>query len=173
MPDKHYLLEGYPKWLSETWQQYLDIAMSYKKVIEYLLPYHAREEGIYSERDILPILYLIRHFFELVIKGMILKNKNDRSKIVKIKENHNLSKLFDEWKKVDSDLKVDRDVESFIRRLGDLDFKGDTFKYPYDMQENEFFQNIQETIPEITKLSSITILFSKSIYELNNFLRLE
>jgi len=63
MPDRFYDFYNFPSGITKDWQKFYDLAESYKKCIKLIIYNEANsQEGIYSERDVLPILFLFRHY---------------------------------------------------------------------------------------------------------------
>jgi hypothetical protein len=74
MSNKIYGLDGFPAWMQEDWQKWYDIAKSYERAIKILLDAEIPDRDFYSERDVLPILSMLRHYAELVMKCLLIKN---------------------------------------------------------------------------------------------------
>ncbi len=69
MSNKTYELDGFPAWMTEDWQKWYDIARCYKRACQTLLDAESPDRDYYSERDVLPILSLLRHYAESVVSG--------------------------------------------------------------------------------------------------------
>src|SRR4051812_19619580 len=74
MSNKTYELDGFPSWVTEDWQKWYDIARSYNRACMILLDAEVPDRDFYSERDVLPILNLLRHCAELVIKCFLIRS---------------------------------------------------------------------------------------------------
>ncbi|MBD3338588.1 MAG: hypothetical protein GF353_05750 [Candidatus Lokiarchaeota archaeon] len=100
---------------------------------------------------VFPILFLYRHYIELALKEIILSATQYLEKENNAINSHNLSHLWDETKKLISevDLDIPEDeivaVENQIIQFHKLDMSSMTFRYPVDKQGN-VFKNLSEYI---------------------------
>ena len=163
MSNRFYPIHNYPSWIREDWQKYYDLADSYKKHINSLLAKEALDEGIYSERDILPILFLFRHYVELVFKSLILQKNGGFPK------NHDIILLMEEMQKLHPNFSLSEQYKKSVEFIQQLDPKGDAFKYPFSKSNEEFFVCNNETLEKGLLLSLVTIGISGFFQEIDKY----
>jgi HEPN domain-containing protein len=162
LPNVRYPLEYNPSpWnRAEAWLEYAEV---YRDAVRVLLSWIKKNQGGYHDYQILPLLFLFRHYLELQLKGMILQ----RGGTFRPKE-HSLSQLLKLIKLYDTNGYL---VESplIIRQLSALDERSDVFRYPEDTKGKRYFQ--QTTVPiyeELTKLFSLSQIIIVTVNELEN-----
>lgn len=133
MPDKIYEYEGWPEWIEKDWEKWYDLAQSYKRAYTILIDNEYQETDIYSERDIFPILFLIRQYVELVMKLLLLLEGE------RVPPHHILDALLVRVLQIHKDLKLSETSKGYIKHINSLDRKGDAFRYPVNKQNSEFF----------------------------------
>jgi hypothetical protein len=163
MPNKFYPIHNYPEWINRDWEKYYDLACSYKKHIITLLTKEASEGGIYSERDILPILFLFRHYAELVFKSLILQKNENASK------NHDIVSLMKKAQQLHPNFELSEQYKKLIGFIQQLDPKGDAFKYPFSKDNEEFFVCNDETCEKGVLLSLVTIGITGFFQEVDKY----
>lgn len=169
MPDTFYPYYNFPSYLEHDWQKLYDVATSYERAIKILL----EEErvhlylggGIKSERDIFPILNLLHHYIELILKSIILKNDGSIPKI------HQLTGLMDEMKKYKSKLIFDKEAESFIRFLDAENPNNQAFKYNFDRKGKEYFKLNKSGVEKGISLSWVYSSFMNIETTVNPFFK--
>jgi hypothetical protein len=132
MSNKTYELDNFPTWVREDWQKWYDVARSYRRACKILLDAEVPDRHSYSERDVLPILNLLRHYAELVIK-CFLSRSGDLAL-----GSHNLAALKQRLDKIHPDL-FSADVWAFLQFLNSVDTTGSALRYPVDMSNQQFF----------------------------------
>lgn len=161
MADRFYDFYDYPSWITENWQKFYDLAESYKKSIRALLYNESNfQEGIYSERDIFPILFLFRHYLELILKSIILEDKKE------IKFVHSIKELLDEMNKPTDKKIFSEESLNFINWIIKSDDDGFWFRYPTDKKMNEKFVVNNENLAIGIRLSYVSINISQIFSEI-------
>jgi HEPN domain-containing protein len=152
MPDRFYDFYDFPSWITEDWQKFYDLAESYKKSIKQLLYNESHfQEGIYSERDILPILFLFRHYLELTLKSLLLQKQ------AKVPMHHKIKDLLSEIKKLNTAFKFSKQSSDFIDWIISQDEDGYKFRYPVDTKMNENFVSDNKNVAKGVSLSYVSI----------------
>lgn len=141
---------------------FLQYAEVYKEAVEVLLV-DLQNRVMHHDYQILPTLFLFRHYIELQLKGLILYNGGMQE------PTHNISVLLDRLQELDSSAKLPNS-SSTIRHLNQIDVGSDAFRYPEDKDMRRFFQTIgnEEFYDQITRLSSLKETISTTIGELEN-----
>ena len=151
MPDRFYDFYDFPSGITKDWQKFYDLAESYKKSIKQLLYNEANfQEGIYSERDILPILFLFRHYLELTLKALILQKQ------ATIPMHHKIKDLLSEINKVNPSFKFTSESLGFIDWIISQDEDGYKFRYPVDTKMNENFVSDNKNVAKGVSLSYVS-----------------
>jgi hypothetical protein len=132
MSNKTYDLDGFPEWVKEDWQKWYDIARSYERACKILLDAEVPDRDAYSERDVLPILNVLRLYAELVMKCFLVKSGQ-----VAI-SSHNLLALKDRLDKINVEL-WSTEVWEFLLFLNGIDTTGAALRYPVDTSNQQFF----------------------------------
>jgi len=166
MPDRFYDFYNYPSWITEMWQKYYDLALSYKKSINELLCHEANSpENIYSERNIFPILFLFRHYLELAFKSLILKQQST------IPTHHKIKDLLSEVNRLNPNFQLSKEAFDFIDWIESHDNDSYSFRYPTDKKMNEHFTTITKAIAKGISLSYVSTNISKISGELEKYLQ--
>lgn len=161
MSDRFYDFYDFPSWITEDWQKFYDLAESYKKCIKLFLYNEANsQEWTYSERDILPILLLFRHYLELVLKSLILQKQN------KIPMHHKIKDLLSEIKKLNTSFKFSKQSSDFIEWIVSQDEEGYKFRYPVDTKMNENFVSDNKNVAKGISLSYASININQIFVEI-------
>ncbi len=156
MPDRFYDFYDFPSWITKDWQKFYDLAESYKKSIKLLLYNEANfQEGIYSERDILPILFLFRHYLELILKSLILQKQTT------IPMHHKIKDLLSETRKLNSSFQFSKESSNFIDWIISQDEDGYKFRYPVDTKMNENFVSNNKNVAKGVSLSYVSVNINK------------
>lgn len=132
MSNKTYELDGFRVWMTKDWQKWYDIARSYKRASMILLNAEIPDRDWYSERDVLPLLSMLRHYGELVMKCLLVRSGAQPS------GSHDLGSLKRRLDKVYPEL-FSTDVWSFLEFLNSVDLPGSAFRYPVDKSNRQFF----------------------------------
>lgn len=142
-----------PDWRSE-WRQkygeYQQYAKVYKDAIEVLLT-HLKNSGYDHDCQILPLIFLFRHYIELELKGLILfcstidpDIENIDIVIKKARSNHGLLELLTYLKSIKIrhiEIKPSDEFNEFIRRFNALDPNEIRFRYPETKSGDLFYEN--------------------------------
>jgi hypothetical protein len=134
MSNKVYELDGYPVWMAENGRKWYDVARSYRRAAQILLDAEVPESDYYSERDVLPILHLLRHFAELILKCLLIRNRE------LIFGSHDLELLIAKVAKIHPQI-FGADTAEFLRFLNSTHPQGMALRYPTDKSNREFFTN--------------------------------
>jgi hypothetical protein len=137
MPNKTYALDEFPLWMQEDWQKWYDVARSYQRAVKILLDAEVPERDFYSERDVLPILSMVRHYAELVMKCLLIKNGELAI------GSHDLEALKNRLDKFHPDV-FSVGAWEFLRFLNGIDPSGGAFRYPVDRSNKQFFTDASE-----------------------------
>jgi len=161
MSDRFYDFYDFPPWITENWQKFYDLAESYKKSINILLYNEANfQEGIYSERDIFPILFLFGHYLELILKSLILKKQTN------IPMNHKIKELLSKVRELDSTFQFSKESSDFIDWVISQDKDSYKFRYPVDTKMNENFVSDNKNIAKGVSLSYVSMNINQIFVEL-------
>ncbi len=164
MSDRFYDFCDYPSWITENCQKFYDLAKSYKKSIRVILYNETHfQEGIYSERDVFPILFLFRHYLELFIKSLILEKQN------KAPTNHKIKDLISEAKRLNPSFEFSKESSEFINWIISQDEVGDKFRYPFDKKMNENFVSDNKNIAKGVSLSYVSVNLNRIFSEIEKF----
>lgn len=151
------------------WKKYYDLASSYKKSINELLLNQANsQESVFSERDIFPILFLFRHYLELVFKSLIIKKQKSLPKHIK---HHKIKELLKEVKKLYPDFNFSCESSKFLDWIVTHDKQGYCFRYPTDLELIEHFTSANEDIAKGISLSYTSISINKIINEIEIYIQ--
>jgi len=151
---------------------YLQYGSVYKDAITTLLEEYL-ENRPRHDYSLAPILFLLRQYIELQLKGFIMYHE----KIHKVERNHDIHGLYRKaWKIITERYGIseigapNEDAEKFIRVLGNFDRKGQAFRYPERSDGTEIFCNPEEIdgwlYERITSLDSLADLAEKLIGDL-------
>src|SRR5262249_3806815 len=132
MANKIYELDGYPVWMVENWHKWYDVARSYRRAAQILLDAEVPELDYYSERDVLPILHLLQHFAELILKCLLIRNGEP------IHGSHDLAQLLAKVEKIYPRI-FSAETAEFLRFLNSTHPQGMALRYPTDKANREFF----------------------------------
>ncbi len=161
MGDRFYDFYDFPSWITRDWQKFYDLAESYKKSIRLLLYNEASfQEGIYSERDILPILFLFRHYLELVLKSLILQKQTT------IPMHHKIKDLLSEVRKLNSSFQFSKESLDFIDWIISQDEDGYKFRYPVGTKMNKNFVSNNKNVAKGVSLSYVFININQIFTEI-------
>ena len=107
---------------------YLTYGDAYKHAVEVLLErFKTRPHaGDWHSMAPLPLLFLLRHFVELKLKGLIFY-KDPNAPPSKV---HDLVALLNRLKGMDNDIRITTEAERWIKRLEDMDERSIGFRYP-------------------------------------------
>jgi len=168
----HYYDLGY-KPIGSTWSEhYLQYAEVYKDAIQVLLQEYMERPPAH-DYSLAPILFLLRQYIELQLKGIIMYNEYSHEVITKhdivylyeraletIKERYGLDELG----------QPNEDTVKFIYSLREFDEKGQAFRYPETSDGNEFFDESTVIDPwldgKITSLPELNTVAEKVIRDL-------
>lgn len=127
-----------------TWERY---ANAYRSASEVLLSYYLNRKGRYGFYEIndliLPIMGLIRHSLELMIKYLLIQSYELYKLPSKVYAIHDLNKLLDtfanliemKWEdRKEEVLEGVRNVQAGIRQMLELDPHAQFFRYPVDVK---------------------------------------
>ena len=133
-----------PPWGSKG-GDYLAYAEVYQDAIEILLK--NIENMVGHSYQPLPLLYLLRHYMEIRMTGLIIYSKpfslgyKDIEKFLKNKrKSHDLLKLFQKLKECEHYLKFPKKFEYFLKNLDSFDKKSDRFRFPEDSKGKSYFR---------------------------------
>jgi hypothetical protein len=132
MSNKTYELDGFPRWVTKDWQKWYDVARSYKRACLILLDAEGPDRDYYSERDVLPILNVLRHYAELVMKCLLIRSGEPAI------GSHNLAALKQRLDKIHPEL-FSSEAWAFLQFLNGIDTTGGAFRYPVDTSNQPFF----------------------------------
>ncbi len=147
MIDKIYRPDWRSDWRQkyEDWQQY---AIVYKDAVEVLLT-HLKNSGYDHDCQILPLIFLFRHYIELKLKGLILfcytispdiENKDIEVAMSK----HGLHELLTTLESIKIrhiEIKLSKEFKEFIKKFDDLDRGAIRFRYPEPKKGDPFYVN--------------------------------
>lgn len=143
---------------------YLQYGSVYKDAINTLLEEYLENRPMH-DYSLAPILFLLRQYIELQLKGFIMYHE----KIHNVIKNHDILWLYKKaWNTVKDRYGIkeigspNKDAEKFIRLLGNFDKKGEAFRYPESSNKKEFFAKpekidgwLYERIVSLTLLTDI------------------
>ncbi len=89
----------------------------------------------YHEYGLFSILYNIRHYLELKLKGLFLTNGGEFEKI----KTHSLQSLLDKLGNLIGPQSIPEEVKEYIRKLHEYDSSSEELRYPYDNEGNRFW----------------------------------
>lgn len=133
--------------------------------------------------EILPLLFLFRHYLELQLTGLILygsvispklrKDLNDFME--KARKTHSLVMLYEKLKEVEVDKKYwTKELNRLITNFDKLDNRSDRFRYPERNNGNEFYSNDKnfehnlQFFQELTTLSTLKEHIDYAVTSLEN-----
>lgn len=151
--------------------RYLQYAIAYKDCVEFLIENYEKKKPSHGY-GLTPVLFLLRHYVELQLKGLLIFCGNDLKKL-----DHDISKLYNETRETVNNRygknigNPDPEVEDFLLYLGEKDKGGDLFRYPETIGGTDFSETFRtadnwfyEAITDIQKLKS---LVKKVIYDID------
>jgi len=149
---------------SEAWLQYAEV---YLDAIKELLSWLKDRQLGYHDYQILPLLFLFRHYLELQLKGLIVQTgAKFRHKDHNLRELLNIIKPHDDKRYLTKSPKL-------ISQLSVLDEKSDVFRYPEDTKGKRYFQNkknpIYEQLIRLASLEQIIIITTKELENLEGY----
>lgn len=137
----HYYPLGYKPEYATMSEHYLQYAEVYKDAINVLLEEYLEHPPMH-DYSLAPILFLLRQYIELQLKGIIMYNEQTH----KIIGSHNIIFLYEKaFKTIEERYGLNElgcpneDVEKFIYALGNFDKGGQAFRYPERKDKKEFF----------------------------------
>ncbi len=161
MSDRFYDFYDFSSWITKDWQKFYDLADSYKKSIKLLLYNEGNsQEGIYSERDILPILFLFRHYLELILKSLILQKQTT------IPMHHKIKNLLSDAKRLNPSFQFSKESSDFVDWIISQDEDGYKFRYPVDTKMNENFVSKNKNVAKGVSLSYVSININQIFTEI-------
>jgi len=124
-----------------------------------------------DEYGLFPILYTVRHYLELQLKGLYL---SEGGRFKKIKTNHSLQSLFDLLCALIGSDRISNITKTYIQKLHRYDSSSEALRYPYDNQgtkielgsPEENISNAYDDRPILVKILHAN--FSKVYRELEN-----
>ena len=143
----YYPLDWSPEYATRS-QQYLERASGFREVIEAAL-------GVFQEHRPLhdyalgPIVFLLRHWIELQLKGIITYIREIEGVDVRPVKGHNIKKLYRKATEIAKEFALNRgltyplanpEVERFVNLLGKYDPKGEVFRYPETLDGQPVFR---------------------------------
>jgi hypothetical protein len=144
------LIDGYPLDFKPDWEpvseSYLQYAEVYKDTVQFILKKYSEEPPIH-DYALAPLLFLLRQYIELQLKGIIFYgNWSPR-----VEGNHDIVSLYsDAMKSINQKYgtealdKPNSDVEKFIHLLGKFDHRSQAFRYPVTREGEEFCKKIEK-----------------------------
>lgn len=143
---------------------YLQYAEVYKDAIQALLKEYLESPPAH-DYSLAPILFLLRQYIELQLKGIIMYNEYSHEAIIE----HDIETLYEKAHKniedkygLDELGKPNQEVTRFIRSLGKFDRKAQAFRYPEGKNGKDFFNIsiktdswLHERIISLPKLNDI------------------
>ena len=152
---------------------FLQYAVAYKDCIEFLLEEYEKKPPSH-DYGMAPALFLLRHYIELQLKGILIFCKGQDVKEL----SHNIAELFKKTEKTvveiygkDSIGKPDSEVEKFILALGNFSKKGEAFRYPESKDGTPFSEKLRASdswfYESITDLRRLKPLMKKVIENLD------
>ena len=163
---------GYKPEGSSKSDDYLQYAEVYKDVIQFLFQKFSEEPPIH-DYSLAPILFLLRQYIELQLKGIIIYGEYSAEVI----GTHDIVFLYEKAmkaieEKYGTDMlgEPDKDAEKFIYALGSFDKKGELGRYPETREGVAFFDLIKEMDPwlhdKIRSFSALSEIAEKVIEDL-------
>ena len=142
---------------------FLQYAEVYKDCIDFLMEHYEKKPPSH-DYGMAPVLFLLRHYAELQLKGILIFCKADFPK-----KSHNISELFTKTVKTVTEIygkenvgKPDAEVEKFLHAIGNFSQKGEAFRYPESLDGASFSKKIHasnkwfyENITEFSKLRTL------------------
>jgi hypothetical protein len=167
-----YPLDFKPPWASKS-EEYLQYAEVYKDTIEFLLEKFSENPPIH-DYSLAPVLFLLRQYIELQLKGIIIFCKKT---LPKEDKHHKIGPLYKKAiKAVDEKYgkeqlgEANPDVERFIEALSNFDVNGQAFRYPETSKGDMFSERIEKLdgwlYERITTLADFSDVVSKTIGDL-------
>lgn len=141
---RKFALHWKPRW-STLGDEYLVYAEVYKDSIEVLVKY-LDEQGHHDYAP-LPMLFLLRHYMELQLTGLIMNgaffsanlNHGIQEFLTEKRKNHNLMRLFNKLGQFEKKLDFPKDFTEFLANLDQFDEKSDRFRYPENRNGVSYF----------------------------------
>ncbi|MFZ3059856.1 MAG: hypothetical protein WA102_08980 [Candidatus Methanoperedens sp.] len=181
MIEKVYRPDWRPEW-REKYGEYQQYAKVYKDAVEVLLT-HLKNSGYDHDCQILPLLFLFRHYIELELKGLILfcytisPDIEDIEKVIKeARSKHGLFELLTYLKSIKIrhiEIKPSDEFKEFIKKFDDLDRQAIRFRYPETKNGDLFYENDLDYIKDkpffddLMNLNKISIKIEMVMSELN------
>jgi hypothetical protein len=126
-------------------------ALAYKKAADILVQYNQRLPDIFLDDLVLPIVFLYRHYVELILKDLLIEGNKKYGKISnskyieKILDTHDIGYL---WQELKALLFEPADRSEYVEALGaclfefsNVDDRSMAFRYPVDKKNNPFLIN--------------------------------
>ena len=129
--ERYFDLDPFPHDTMKKFDLLLDYGEVYMNSVNVLLDNLKNEIHTMSP---LPLLFLLRHYVELKLKGLILF-KSPTSKII---GQHDLVALLKKLKSLDKNVRVTPEAEKWIYLLEQMDKKSQGFRYPFDRKGVKF-----------------------------------
>ena len=144
----NYPLDYKPDWTPSS-ERYLQYAEVYKDVIQILLKEYMKNPPMH-DYSLAPILFLLRQYIELQLKGIILQIASSHEVIKK----HDVLYLYERaHQMIEERYGLDElgvpneDAMKFIHSLGEFDRKAQAFRYPETSDGRDFFDGSLEMDP--------------------------
>ena len=161
MNHRYYPLDYKPKGSPKS-EDYLQYAEVYKDIIRFLFKKFSEEPPIH-DYSLAPILFLLRQYVELQLKGIIIYGKYSAEVI----KNHDIVFLYHEaMKAIEGKYglkmlgKPNSDAEKFIYALGNFDKRGEFGRYPETKESVAFHDKIKEMDAWLyDRIASLSALF--------------
>lgn len=152
--------------------EYLQYAEVYKDIIQFLLRKFCEEPPIH-DYSLAPILFLLRQYIELQLKGIIIYGEYSTEVI----GTHDIVFLYKKAmeaieEKFGANMlgKPNWDAEKFIYALGKFDKKGEAFRYPETRKGEGFCDKIKKMDPwlyeRIASFSALSEIAKKIMEDL-------
>jgi hypothetical protein len=139
---------------------FLQYAVVYKDCIEFLMEHYEKKPPSH-DYGMAPVLFLLRHYVELQLKGILISCRYDLKDL-----NHNIAELYKKTMKFVIEIygrenvgNPDAEVEKFLLALGNFSQKGEAFRYPESKDGTPFSEKFKasdiwfyESITDFSKL---------------------
>lgn len=126
----------------------LGYAMSYKEAADALVE-NIERTGRGADSMVYPVLFLYRHYVELMLKGLIGMGKTFQGQKPDYPKSHLIDVLWRKCRPIlesafpEGDRRDDEAVERCMKELAQVDPKGEAFRYPEDQHQ----QPISHAVP--------------------------
>lgn len=108
-----------------------------------------------DEYGLFPMVYIVRHYLELQLKGLYL---SEGGKFKKIKTNHSLQSILDLLCILIGSDRISKITKTYIQKLHRYDASSEALRYPYDNNGTKIeLGSPEENIPNAWEYRSILV----------------